>query len=659
MSEDRAADPRSGPSHEAAECPADGGATRPNRESERLGRVLAGKYRLDAFISSGGMGSVYRATHLMLGKPVAIKVIQPGMVPSAELAQRFQREARAACQLAHPNIVAVHDLGQEPDGTLYIAMELVDGTSLKQLLARGPIASDRATRILTQLASALALAHSRGVIHRDLKPQNVMLCTDSAGRETAKLLDFGIAKSLESEELTALTSTGTVLGTPHYMSPEQAAGRPVDARSDLYSLGVMLYEMLVGEAPFHDPSVATILYKHVWEPPEPPSRKRPDLPIAAQLERIVMRCLAKDPAQRYASAAALLEELHGTASDHAGAVSDPTVVMTRPIERPTQPTAVMEGTALFAPEAGATRRSRLPLVAAGAALLLVLLGAAALALRAPWSRSSGLTALLGAGDAGAETETEPQNVSPAMARIAEPVESGSEDTRGGSLEPNALQPDATELGRGAISGAGAALSAPPSQAVDPGPVPAATEQGARGRQAAAQAAPAVRQAAQPRDRDTGSPADGPSRGAPAAAAPPVLEPPPVHDPLPDRPPVFVRCSGAPEICAVFRTALEQQLARTGLPRAAAPARAEILIDLTASAVEERAEAQFGTTFVVRTYAIELWGEAPRFEQMLDLPPVAPLSFDSRYGRERLSERARLVAAAVTDQIHSYWAGKLR
>src|SRR5215210_3762832 len=249
-----------------------------------VGTVIAGKYRIDALLGRGGMGAVYRATHVMLNKTVAVKTIKPELFEATETVQRFQREARAATSLEHPNIVAVYDLGQADDGSLYIAMEFVDGVNLKDVIgASGPMPAGRIVRLLTQVASALARAHRNHIVHRDLKPQNLVIATDASGDERIKLLDFGIAKTLE-EGATPLTAAGYSLGTPHYMAPEQAVGQHVDGRADIYALGVILYEMLVGDVPFDATSAPAVLVKHLNEAPEPPSHRRPDLKIPPALE---------------------------------------------------------------------------------------------------------------------------------------------------------------------------------------------------------------------------------------------------------------------------------------------------------------------------------------------------------------------------------------
>ncbi|HEY7188766.1 MAG TPA: serine/threonine-protein kinase, partial [Vicinamibacterales bacterium] len=277
------------------------------KDHEYVGTLLDGKYRIDSFISAGGMGSVYRALHVMLDKPVAVKVIKNELVTSDEVVARFQREARAASTLNHPNIVSIYDLGQTPEGTLYIAMEFIDGPSLKQVIRRdGPLTPRQSIDILRQVASALSTSHRKQIVHRDLKSDNLMLMSDG-DRQIVKLVDFGIAKTFD--ESTQLTAAGYMLGTPHYMSPEQAAGKPVDHRADLYSLGVILYETLTGLVPFGETSLTSMLLKLATEVPPPPSARRPDARVPPALDAVAMRCLEKDPEQRFQSANEFAEAL--------------------------------------------------------------------------------------------------------------------------------------------------------------------------------------------------------------------------------------------------------------------------------------------------------------------------------------------------------------
>ena len=342
-------------------CPDDGTVLEHDTQTSQLGKVLDGKYRLDSFLSQGGMGAVYKATHVMLGKTVAVKLINPELVTSADVVRRFQREARAATALNHPNIVAVFDLGQTAEGTLYIAMEFVNGPSLKAVISGGgPMAPARTVTLMRQIGSALAVAHRNKIIHRDLKPQNIMLARTEDGQEIAKLVDFGIAKTFD--EATQLTMAGDAIGTPHYMAPEQAAGQPVDARSDLYSVGIILYEMLSGEVPFNDTSAPAILIKHLQEIPVPPSVKNPSVAIPAELEAIALKCLEKNPAARFQTADELCAALEHAAAAIPGAAAGMQSQATLPIAAATAPT----WNAATVPVAAASPRGAAPAPAAPA-----------------------------------------------------------------------------------------------------------------------------------------------------------------------------------------------------------------------------------------------------------------------------------------------------
>src|SRR5690349_1961358 len=254
--------------------------------------IVDGRYKAEKRLGSGGMAEVWCATDDVLGRRVALKLLGSRFAEDDDFRERFKREAQAAAGLAHPNIVGIFDRG-EWDGTPYIAMELVDGRTLKDLVReRGPLPPDVATNLTIQILRALGYAHRRGIVHRDVKPQNVIL--DQEGQ--AKVADFGIARSGGSE----MTETGTILGTVQYASPEQAQGQPVSPRSDLYSAGIVLYELLTGRVPFEGESAVAVALKQVSEPPVPPSQLRPG--ISPALEAVVLRALEKDPARRFASA---------------------------------------------------------------------------------------------------------------------------------------------------------------------------------------------------------------------------------------------------------------------------------------------------------------------------------------------------------------------
>ncbi|MGD9141670.1 MAG: protein kinase [bacterium] len=261
------------------------------------GQKFGSRYQIIEEIGRGGMGVVYKAVDEELGRVVALKMIKPGLTSDPGILERFKQELLLASEVSHENVIRIHDLG-EAEGIKYISMKFIDGTSLKELvLTAGRLMPDRAVAIARQIAGALVAAHRQGVIHRDLKPQNIML--DQIGR--AYVMDFGIAKAVGAEDSTA---RGLVVGTPEYISPEQAGGTPADERSDIYSFGCIIYEMLAGRKPFSAESARDMLSKHMSEDPVPPSRFSPGLP--AMLERIVLKCLEKSPARRYSSAAELL-----------------------------------------------------------------------------------------------------------------------------------------------------------------------------------------------------------------------------------------------------------------------------------------------------------------------------------------------------------------
>jgi len=277
-------------------------------------------------IGSGGMGEVYRAEHLLLHEPRALKVIRAELfraVPQA--VERFEREARIAVRLRHPNLVLIHDFFVE-DGDHFLVMEYVVGQSLGEVLrSRGALPIDELCRIGAQCCAGLAHAHELGIVHRDLSPENILLTPTASGMQ-AKIIDFGVARAALAGEQTArfadarLTHAGDFVGKPRYASPEQAGalrpGEDLDGRSDLYSLGLVLYEMATGELPFQSESAVGYLALQLYQAPPPPSQLRPDLPPA--LERVILRCLEKDRARRFASARELGEALDAIAHEEAG-----------------------------------------------------------------------------------------------------------------------------------------------------------------------------------------------------------------------------------------------------------------------------------------------------------------------------------------------------
>ena len=265
-----------------------------------VGTVLADKYRIEAPLGAGGMCDVYRARHSLIGKQVAIKVLKPELAADPKISQRFEQEALAASRVRHPHAIDVTDFGVDQRNRPFIVMELVEGKTIGELLREtGPFSVERTAGILRQVAGALEAAHSAGVIHRDIKPDNIMIAEYENG-DWVEVADFGVAKIQEDvNRRAALTGANFIIGTPRYMSPEQCEEKPVDARSDIYSLGVVVYEMLTGDAPFEGNSTR-LLIAHSTEPPMPLSLKRPDIPPA--VEAVVMRALHKNPSRRPQSA---------------------------------------------------------------------------------------------------------------------------------------------------------------------------------------------------------------------------------------------------------------------------------------------------------------------------------------------------------------------
>ena len=287
-------------------------------KDELIGLTIEGRYRIDSLIGLGGMGAVYRATRLLIGDEVAMKILHTERGADPHAGERFRREAQAAARLKHPNAVGIHDFGITSDGLQYLVMELLEGLSLRQIIKQeGPLPASATAEITTQVCAALDEAHRRHIVHRDIKPDNIIIHSTIGGLRV-KVLDFGIAK-LRDDVGSHLTQTGSVMGTPHYMSPEQCLGEELDSRADIYSMGIVLYEMLCGRVPFNSPISTAVVVQHVNQ--SPPSLRAINIGISPEVEAVVFHALEKQRDARPLTAGALAQEL--TAAVHSTSLHAP------------------------------------------------------------------------------------------------------------------------------------------------------------------------------------------------------------------------------------------------------------------------------------------------------------------------------------------------
>jgi serine/threonine protein kinase len=337
-------------------CPNDGSPLRPKGSTDPfIGRVLAERYHMLKRLGEGGMGKVYLAEHVKMNRQCAVKVMNSALLNDSDAAQRFAREASNAARIIHPNVAAVFDYG-ETDGVVYLVMEYVEGEPVTRLLERETMLQPaRAVDIAHQVAEALVAAHELGIVHRDLKPDNIIIAAGKNGRDIAKVVDFGIAKAIEEGPGESLTRTGLVIGTPEYMSPEQLLGDPVDARSDIYSLGCILYQMLTGRRTFDEPTREQMIKRRLTEKAPHPRELVPDLPKT--LDLIVARLLNRAPQDRYATAAEVRDLLIPAIALEGGfddpswrpqARSNPTIFI-QAAEQPTQEMTPYPGVAVHQP----------------------------------------------------------------------------------------------------------------------------------------------------------------------------------------------------------------------------------------------------------------------------------------------------------------------
>jgi eukaryotic-like serine/threonine-protein kinase len=320
-----------------ASCPRDGNSLRVVQDP-LIGRTVGGRYRLISRLGAGGMSAVYLARHVLIDRLVAVKTLRRDLAQDPVQRDRFIREARAVNRVNHDNIVEITDFGETDDGLVYLVMEYVAGESLLRVIGSdAPFEPMRTLHIAEQTASALGRAHQMGIVHRDLKPENILVVRRKDGRDFIKLLDFGIAKILDAP---SLTGSQQIFGTPGYIAPEYIQSTSIDGRADLYSLGVLMYEMVTNALPFDYEYPGDLLVKHVTEPPIPPSRREPTVEPA--LERLILRCLEKDPANRFRDAYHFLEELRLTRERLGGPSTWGGLSEKPPAERPLDATHVDE-----------------------------------------------------------------------------------------------------------------------------------------------------------------------------------------------------------------------------------------------------------------------------------------------------------------------------
>ncbi len=297
---------------DAAFCARDRTALRPSGVSQGIvGQVIGERYQVERRLGEGGMGQVYLARHVLMGRPCALKVMTPALSSNADALGRFNREATNAARISHPNVCAIYDFGLTAEGIVYLAMELVEGESLAALADQGPMPLSRAAAIVTQAAAGLQAAHDLGIVHRDLKPDNIMVAR-VRGHDRVKLVDFGIAKAMEGVEASAeqrVTRTGFVVGTPEYMAPEQLAGDPLDGRADQYALALVFYRLVTGRLPFDGDSAQETMVQRLTTPPRPLAAARPNAAFPAGLQPVIDTALARQPRDRYETVSAFASAL--------------------------------------------------------------------------------------------------------------------------------------------------------------------------------------------------------------------------------------------------------------------------------------------------------------------------------------------------------------
>jgi serine/threonine-protein kinase len=403
-----------------AACPHDGTLLVKLQQDSLIGTILDNSYEVISIIGHGGMGVVYKARHTLMDRIVAIKMLKSTLISDSMSVKRFQQEVKASARIDHPHAITVYNFGISPEGLPYIVMDFLQGSSLAEVIkAEGHIEVDRGVKIITQACEALAHAHKQGVVHRDLKPSNIVLTEYDEDPDFVKVVDFGVAKLMggSADNAQRLTQTGEVCGSPVYMSPEQCMGQELDLRSDIYSMGILIYETLTGKLPLIGRTMVDTMSKHVSEMPPTFSKIRPDLYIPERIEQVVMKAMAKDPADRHQNMDELREDLEN-AIPKPGRSS---------ALRHTQSSSMRDSLSVTSRPEGESKKLPMPaIIAASVAAVIV----AALA-------------VFGVTHIGAFSTTKsapPQSTAPSMSPSDSPdghVKSGSSSTPGNATAPNA------------------------------------------------------------------------------------------------------------------------------------------------------------------------------------------------------------------------------
>jgi len=430
-------------------CPNDGQTLRSAAPAHDLvGQVIADRYHVVKKLGEGGMGQVYLAEHVKMGRRSAIKVMNPSMVHDPDAVARFNREASNASRITHPNVCAIYDFGETPDGLIYLAMEFIEGEPLTDLLERdSALPLPRAANIFLQTAEALQAAHDLGIVHRDLKPDNIMLTRRKGGGDTVKVVDFGIAKAVGGDDAgQKVTKTGLVIGTPEFMSPEQLSGDKLDGRSDLYSLALVLYRMLAGKLPFEATTVQETMIKRLTDEPTKLADARPDLSFPPGLQPVLDTALARTPAERYQSVAKF-------AADVAAVAGRPVARSVPETEAKTQlldPSAATPTTRISAQVRAPIASRKKTFVPVALGLIVVLAGGSAWIVLSGGSKASGMPPDSAVSPDTANPRSTPQNgpgVPAAPPSAARGPDSASIDRQLGDVMELVLDPQTAGRGR--------------------------------------------------------------------------------------------------------------------------------------------------------------------------------------------------------------------